>query len=145
MPLSTDGITMIRTNLELIAQGERPLVVTIGFLTDEQHSEISAYRTRHGMPPLESAEVVFMGRHIHNSRVTGDGYTIDDVVAQIEAAMAPTSKVVVGQKMTALRSTVERADGYGNLVKDEAILELTQRRPKAELFSVIPRGDKNKP
>lgn len=47
--------------------------------------------------------------------------------------------------MTALRSTFGRDDGYGNEVFDEAIFELTARKPKAELYSIIPKGDRNKP
>ena len=43
--------------------------------------------------------------------------------------------------MTALKNPVQRNDGYGNNVNDLGILELTQRKPRAELFSVIPKGD----
>jgi hypothetical protein len=48
-------------------------------------------------------------------------------------------------KMTALDSVARREDGYGNMVRDRAVLELTQRKPRAELYSVIPKGDTNKP
>ncbi|WP_256205946.1 MULTISPECIES: hypothetical protein [unclassified Pseudomonas] len=47
--------------------------------------------------------------------------------------------------MTALRSTIGRNDGYGNEIYDEAIFELTARKPKAELYSIVPKGDRNKP
>ncbi|WP_256345048.1 hypothetical protein [Pseudomonas gingeri] len=47
--------------------------------------------------------------------------------------------------MTAVKSTQLRQDGYGNEVMDEAIFELTARKPKAELYSIVPKGDKIKP
>ncbi|TAM49722.1 MAG: hypothetical protein EPN57_25020 [Paraburkholderia sp.] len=43
--------------------------------------------------------------------------------------------------MTTVQSTVLRDDGYGAMVRDEAVLELYARKPRAELFSVIPKGD----
>nr|AKN38780.1 hypothetical protein [Vibrio splendidus] len=42
-------------------------------------------------------------------------------------------------------SKVPRLDAYGNTIIDNGILELMSRKPKAELFSVIPKGDKIKP
>ncbi len=47
--------------------------------------------------------------------------------------------------MTAIKNTRLRQDGYGNEVQDEAIFELIARKPKAELYSVVPKGDKMKP
>jgi hypothetical protein len=47
--------------------------------------------------------------------------------------------------MTALEAGERRNDGYGNMVRDRAILELTQRKPRAELYSVMPKGDTIKP
>ena len=64
---------------------------------------------------------------------------------QIEYALADTAIVLPILKMTATRSATLRSDGYGNYVFDEAVYELTQRKPRAELFSVIPKGDKIKP
>ena len=46
---------------------------------------------------------------------------------------------------TALINNTPRNDGYGNQVNDLAVLELTSRKPRAELYSVIPKGDDNKP
>jgi hypothetical protein len=38
-----------------------------------------------------------------------------------------------------------RDDGYGNQVFDRAVFEMTAKKPRAELYSVIPKGDKLKP
>jgi hypothetical protein len=145
MPLNPNARLILQATFELLAQGNRPNVATIGTLTEEQFSAINEKRRAHNLQELESPEIVLLGRHLYNSRVVKDGYTIDDVCDQIESALSSGSIVIATTKMTALRSTTDRADRYGNLVKDEAVLELTQRRPKAELFSVIPKGDRHKP
>ncbi len=145
MPLNPNAREILRGHLEMLAQGERPLVVTIGHLTTEQHEVINRHRAKHALPPLESSEVVFLGRHLYNSRAVTDGYTIDDIIDQIESAMSATSMVIATHRMTALKNKTARNDRYGNQVCDEAVFELTLRRPKAELFSVIPKGDKSKP
>ncbi|WP_293730808.1 hypothetical protein [uncultured Actinobacillus sp.] len=51
----------------------------------------------------------------------------------------------LSNRATALENPHQRHDGYGNLVNDRAILELTAKKPRAELFSVIPKGDSIKP
>ena len=43
--------------------------------------------------------------------------------------------------MTSLMASQPRDDGYGKQVRDHAVLELTARKPRVELFSVIPKGD----
>lgn len=145
MPLLPDGRDIIRASLEMLDRGERPLVVTIGYLTIEQHLAINAGRQKHGLPCLESREIVMLGRHLHESRILVDGYLIDDVLDQIESGLSVDAKVIITNKMTALKMQTPRPDRYGNCVRDEAVLELTARRPKAELFSVIPKGDTNSP
>lgn len=145
MPLHADARAILQATFKLLAEGERPRVITIGTLTEDQFSAINVKRLAQGLQELESPEIVMLGRHLYNSRVVKDGYSIDDVCDQIESALSSDAMVIATVKMTALRSTTERADRYGNTIKDEAVLELTQRRPKAELFSVIPKGDKNKP
>lgn len=145
MPLSPDAREVLQATFELLAQGGKPRVATIGYLTDLQFSEINAKRISQGLHELESKEIVLLGRHLYRSRVEKDGYSIADICDQIESALSDGSVAIATTKMTALRNNVARADRYGNLVKDEAVLELTQRRPKAELFSVIPKGDTNKP
>jgi hypothetical protein len=99
---------------------------------------------RVGLQKIESREIVFIGRHFYASRAK-DGYTIGDMWTQIKAALSAESVVFANPKMTALESPVGRADGYGNTVHDRAIFECTQRKPRAELFSVIPKGDSQKP
>jgi len=145
MPLLPDAADIIRANLLLLANGERPKVVTIGEFTDEQFAQINKEREEHKLPVLGSKEIVFMGKHLYQSRIVKDNYTVDDVIDQIFSAMGENSKVIATTKMTALKIKEPRADRYGNHVRDEAIFEMTQRRPKAELLSVIPKGDKNLP
>lgn len=86
-----------------------------------------------------------MGRHHYESRVVRDGYNIDDLLKQIESALSDKSRIIMAQRMTAIQSITPRNDSYGNLVTDRAIFELTTKKPRAELFSVIPKGDNNKP
>ena len=99
---------------------------------------------RLGLHEIESPEIVFIGRHIYASR-SKDGYTIDDMVVQIESALSSASVVFANPKMTAMANPQARPDGYGNRVHDRAIFECTQRKPRTELFSVIPKGDVQKP
>lgn len=67
------------------------------------------------------------------------------MIAMIESALAETAIVQAHQKMTGILNPQLRPDGYGNQVRDLAVLELYARRPKAELLSVIPKGDAIKP
>ncbi|WP_235423327.1 hypothetical protein, partial [Enterobacter hormaechei] len=80
----------------------------------------------------------------YNSR-TADGYTVDDIIEQIISAMSDSSELLRTVKGTVLENKIKRDDGYGNMVNDRAVLELTSRKPRSELYSVIPRGDVNKP
>lgn len=125
---------------EMLAEGEKPLVVTIGYLTAEQHAAINEHRAKQRLPELGSPEVVFLGRHLYKSRAVTDGYSIDDILDQIESAMSATSMVIATHKMTALKNKTARGDRYGNQVCDEAVFELTQRRPKARRFQWSPRA-----
>lgn len=145
MPLYKNAEYLIRANLNEIAQGHRVRAVAIGVLTDVQFEAINRQKLSQGLPLLESPEIVFLGKHAYKSRVVRDGYTIDDMVTQITCALAETAIAVASPRMTALRSTELRQDGYGNDVRDEVIFELTARKPKAELYSVIPKGDAIKP
>ena len=145
MLLLPNAEALIRSNLEDVAQGRRAQAVVIGSFTVEQHAEINRVREAARLPLLENAEIVFLGSHVYRSRVERDGYTIDDVITQITAALATSSKVQLTARMTAMKSTIRRKDGYGNDVLDEAVFELTQRKPRAELYSVIPKGDKTLP
>lgn len=132
MPLYDNAIDTIRTNLEQLQNGERPRFQAIGKLTDEQLETINQKQIEKGFPI----------RHHYESRVIRDGYQIDDLIKQIESSLAESS-VIENNKV--LKSTVLRDDGYGNMVEDWAVFEMTAKRPKMELFSVIPKGDNNKP
>ncbi len=145
MPLFDNAEYLIRANLEQLAANKRVRAVEIGTFTLEQFEAINRLKQGQGLPPLEDPGIVFIGSHAYKSRVVRDGYTIDDMVLQIMAALAVTSICKSSPTMTALQSTVRRDDGYGNEVLDEVIFELTQRKPKAELYSVVPKGDRNKP
>jgi hypothetical protein len=145
MPLLASAQDLIRANLEAIAAGNKARPVVIGELTPEQFTKLNEMKAAEGLPLLQNPEVVFIGLHLYNSRVIRDGYTIDDVLLQIEHALAATSQVRSSRKMTAMKSAIKRKDGYGNEVLDEAVFELTQRKPRAELYSVIPKGDKVQP
>jgi hypothetical protein len=113
-------------------------------LTQQQLADINKHRAAQGLNPIR-AEVVFIGRHIYQSRIEKDGYTIDDVIEQISHAMQSNSWVLDTIKMTAMENPNLRADRYGNKVKDRAVFECTARHPRPELFSVIPKGDLIKP
>ncbi|QYD72068.1 hypothetical protein KZJ38_34520 [Paraburkholderia edwinii] len=141
MPLYPNIDNEIRAHMSRIAEGERVKPIAVGRLTDDQHQAISRLRLSVGLPGLDDPEILLLGRHIHQSRVVKDQYQLDDVLCQIRSSLAETSVVHGSSKMTVVKSTVPRADGYGSMVRDEAVLELLARKPKAELFSVIPKGD----
>ena len=82
-----------------------------------------------------------MGRHHYMSRIQ-QGYVVEDLLLQIEASLAEDAVPFLRGTMTALQSTRDRCDGYGNNVRDLAVFELSTRKPRAELFSVIPKGDR---
>jgi hypothetical protein len=116
----------------------------IGHFTDIQLSAMNQERAGRNFPPMRP-EVLFVGLHVYESRIEGDGYSVADVVAQIISAMHETCIFKVNPKMNSLISCTPRDDGYGNLVLDEAVFECSAKYPKAELLSVIPKGDKIKP
>jgi hypothetical protein len=140
MPLDTTKIDAIREQLQRVANGERVRPIDIGQLTADQFAAINAYRSENGLPALESAVVCYVGRHHYASR-HAQGYTIEDMIAQLESGLGAQSEVITGHSLTGLQNKVGRNDGYGHTVKDLVTLELTQRKPKAEAFSVIPKGD----
>lgn len=143
MPLLENALDAIRANLEALGRGEKVKLAIVGMLTDSQLATINRYRNRRGLPPI-SGEIVFIGSHIHKRRILEDGYSIEDVLDQIVSAFDPSSTVING-KMSAIKNPTERADRYGNQVRDEAVFECSTKHPRAELFSVVARGDKIKP
>lgn len=85
--------------------------------------------------------LVYLGRHHYDSRVRKDGYLPCDLVHQLEAALASTSVIETHRHMTAVVSASDRDDGHGNKVRDRAILELQARKPRAEVYFVVAKGD----
>lgn len=144
MPLNPDAVSLIRKQFEVVQKGQKPQAVVIGTLTEEQLNAINGERAARKLP-LIVAEIKFQGRHIYQSRVVRDGYSIEDVIDQIRSALGETSEIQAVPKMTALVNRTLRQDRYGNNVRDHAVLECTNRHPYPELFSVIPKGDAIKP
>jgi hypothetical protein len=144
VPLFLGAEDLIRSNLTDIAQGARPPIREIGALTHDQFAEINKVRTELGLHEIRENGIVFLGRHLFNSR-SEDGYAIDDMIAQIVSALNPASAVMVNSRMTAIQNTAARTDHLGNTIHDRAIFEATARKPRLELYSVIPKGDEVKP
>lgn len=144
VPLYRDALDRIRSNLEQLSRGEKAPMIAIGAFSPLQFANINTARRDAGLHELEQNEIVFIGRHWYESRVA-DGYSIDDMIDQIDSVMSGDSIAVVSPKMSCIRRQTARTDRYGNQVFDQAIFEMTNRKPRAELFSVIPRGDTNKP
>jgi len=144
MPLTDGARNLIRANLEVLQEGKRVPIVEVGRLTNAQLKAINTERCTHGYPPI-GPEILFVGRHIYQSRILRDGYTIEDVINQIESGMDAASIVVSPSSMAALENPNPRPDGYGNHVRDRIVFECSTRHPRAELFGVIPKGDFIKP
>lgn len=144
MPLYPNAKDLIRKNLQAIAVGERVPRIAVGRLTETQIAAVNAQQSTQSLP-LSIDEVVFVGRHIHKRRILGDGYSIEEVIDQIESALGEGSQVIANEYMTAVKNPVARRDRLGNLVHDEVILECSRYRPNPDIFSVVPKGDKIKP
>jgi hypothetical protein len=146
MPLHENAFVLMRANFAQIAQGRKPQGVVIGTLTAGQLEAVNQSRASHRPPlPPVTGEVLFYGRHLYRSRVVRDGYTIEDVLDQIASAMNAASVLSPNPRMTVFQNPQSRIDRYGNTVRDLAVLECTAHNPRPELFSVMPKGDKNKP
>ncbi|MGA2268447.1 MAG: hypothetical protein ABSH44_08265 [Bryobacteraceae bacterium] len=144
MPLFNEAHALIRANLEELQKGNKVRLVAVGTLTDLQLDAINERRKVSGYPPIV-AEVVFLGRHIYESRVVRDGYTSEDVIDQIASGMDAAAMVLKTHVMTAMENPNPRADRYGNSVRDRVIFECSARHPRPELYSVVPKGDFIKP
>lgn len=59
--------------------------------------------------------------------------------------MSEDSVVRTEHYMSAILNPNGRDDGYGNKVRDKAVLECSIRHPRPELYSVVATGDKIKP
>jgi hypothetical protein len=144
LPLYEDAEAAIKRQLERLAANEKPPVIVIGCFTPAQFEAINVGRANLELHLLEQNEILFLGRHVYASR-TKDGYDIDDIIAQIRSALSVEAVAEIRKHMSCMQCNQGRDDGHGNMVLDRAIFEMTAKRPKAELFSVIPKGDKNKP
>lgn len=144
MPLHKHAKDAMRRNLEEIQKGNRVGVIPIGHLTNEQLIAINARREAAGLPPIIN-EVLFVGGHIHKSRIVADGYTIDDVLDQISSGMDSSAVVLESEVSTVMENQKPRSDAYGNCIRDQIVLECSRRYPCPELYSVIPKGDKTRP
>jgi len=119
-------------------------MIAIGHFTGVQFAELNVQRRSVGLHLLEDNEILFIGRHLYESR-SRDGYTREDMIAQIVSAISPTSVSFTSEIVTFTQNPNLRSDGYGNMVNDRAVFEMTKKKPKAELYSVMPKGDHNKP
>ena len=140
MILFKDGLKKIRRNLEEAHAGRRPSAVGIGKFTDEELRRINSARTARGFCPLQP-KVIFHGAHLYKSRCVENGYSIEQVMIQIESAVCETSLLEPSHASLVLRNPNGRTDEAGKCVHDEAVFECTGHFPFADLFSVIPRGD----
>lgn len=147
VPISEGAPALIRANLEAVQKGNRVRPVVIGTLTNAQLTAINEHRSADKKPsPPIAGEVVFLGSHIYNSRIVGDGYTIDDVIEQITSGMDAAAVVSKPTRMAFMDNPVPRADRYGNkAICDRVVFECSGRYPRPELYSVMPKGDTIKP
>jgi hypothetical protein len=141
MPLAPDAERLIRRNLTAIRDGKRPWAEIIGRLTDAQLEQINAFRRAGGYAEI-SAQIVFTGSHLYDSRITQDGYGFAEVLVMIESALSEESRLIPSAKMTVLENRIQRVDAQGSEIHDQAVLECTIKHPRPLLYSVIPKGDK---
>ncbi|WP_165214231.1 hypothetical protein [Affinirhizobium pseudoryzae] len=134
----------IRGNLELLARGGRAPLISVGYFSARQFEDINFARLDADLHPLGQNEIVFIGRHLYVSPHR-DGYSIDDMIEQIRHALAEEAIAIITAKMSCLRNLRGRQDRWGNTIYDQAVSEMTARKPRAELFSVIPKGDTLQP
>jgi hypothetical protein len=140
LPLFADGLRKIRRNLTQIESGEKPSVAKIGFFTPEQIVKINEARITMGFSALRP-EILFHGSHLYRSRCVGNGYTIDQVLEQIQSALSGASVIDFSRPSLVLYNPNKRMDHEGKLVNDAAVFECTGRHPYADLYSVVPKGD----
>ncbi len=151
MPLYQNARALMRANLLEIAAGRRVKPVAIGTLSEAQLEAINkARRDRRNhrgepapFPPMD-AEVIFFGQHMYDSRVTEDGYTIEDVLDQVHSAMDTAARWIPTNRGTVLQNHTVRVDRSGKHIRDKAVLECERKHPRAELYSVVPDGDGKK-
>ena len=141
MILFADGLKKIRRNLERVQAGEKFRLEKIGRFTDEELDRINCTRAAKGFPAIEST-IVFHGRHMYKSRCLENGYSIEQVVQQAANALSVSSVLDTSHASLVLKNPIPRYDIEDNRINDQAVFKCTARHPFAELFSVIPKGDR---
>ena len=126
MPLYNGMEATLRAHLERLARGERVPMIAIGRFTKVQFAAINAGRAALDLHVLEQNEIIFIGRHLHSSR-SSDGYHIDDIVRQIVSALSAEAIAEIQTHVSFMQKPNARDDGYGNLVFDRAIFEMTPK------------------
>lgn len=144
LPLYEGMEIILRVHLERIANGDKPPMIAVGRFTEVQFAAINEGRAALDLHILEQNEILFMGRHLHRSR-SNDGYHVEDILRQILSALSIDALAHINTYVSYTQNPNAREDGYGNQVYDRAVFEMTARKPRAELYSVMPKGDLKKP
>jgi len=97
MPLYANAELLIRGNLAVVKRGTKPRPVRIGELTDAQVSAINAHRRSRNLGDINK-EILFVGKHLYDSRVLQDGYEVNDVIKQITGGLDSNSQSSTRQK-----------------------------------------------
>jgi len=140
MPLFHNARQKMRTNLEKIRDGNHPSRIAVGTLNQNHLEAINAQKLEEELPTITD-EIFFIGRHIYESRLDGNGYTIEDVLDQIYSGMDENSIVVKEGIMTGMRNPTKRLDRYGKYVNDVVVFQCTGFNSNPQLYGVIPKGD----
>jgi hypothetical protein len=131
MPLYENAVSRIVHRLQQIAEGRKPPAIVSGSLMPLQLAAINNARASRKndrgepspFPPMQP-EILLIGRHVYNSRVVKDGYTLAEVMVQIANALHERSEFIPTRKATLLQNKAGRANLYGEHVRDEAVLNV---------------------
>jgi hypothetical protein len=136
------GMDAANRNIQALSKGQRVSPVKVGLLTDEQFAQINALRKEAGYDLLPSKEVHYIGKHHTKSR-GDDGYLPQDILKQLMSGLDDTAKAATDDLgRVNLVATKPRFDGYASTVDDTVALMPSGNKTIAEVFSVIPKGDK---
>jgi hypothetical protein len=108
LPLFADGLKKVRRNLIDAKSGTKPGLVRIGVFTLEQLTIINEARRERNFQPIDQV-IVFLGKHLYESRCLPDGYTMEDVLDKVASALSEFS--IAGHTRSAtLSNPNERLD-----------------------------------
>ncbi|WP_103035311.1 hypothetical protein [Castellaniella caeni] len=141
-PVRPGAVNELRGLLEALQRGERAKPVDVGVLTPQQFQQLNAMRQANGQPELATPNLIYKGRHHLESR-SKDGYSIDELLKQIESGLSADSIVTQTRRNPVLVNPNVRMNESGSLVNDTAVIN-GQMDGRGELFSVIPKGDRPK-